>query len=925
MAGARAIFEVWEKAMNQVWYKKNFAVFLLLSGALAVLVALGSDLLGFGERGGFGVRQMQLLAGGALALAVGLLLDWRSQEQHTRVWLKDLAGRRVELGHFAVAVLQLGALALVARQYALENASFYNTIMGLAFWGFILHHLLPAKLRMPFFLLLSLAGIMAVLGYNGGFWLIGIGLALIGITFLPITFGWRVAILAATGVLLAVFRGGWLESAIPNRVWPIIGSMFMFRLIIYMYDWRHQKDKPGFIQAASYFFLLPNVVFPLFPVVDFTQFRRTYFNAESIAIYQKGISWIFRGILHLLAYRVVNYNFIFSPENVTDVVSLGQLITANFLLYLRVSGQFHIIIGILHLFGFNLPESHHLYLLATSFTEFWRRINIYWKDFIQKIFFYPIIFKIKKLNEPTKLVLATLLSFFATWFLHVYQWFWLRGSFFINLPDILFWTILAILVLFNILGDTRKSRKKTIKPEGLPIRELVARTLKATGMFLFMISLWYMWTSPTLEAWWSVLKITEYTVSGLLTLLGWSLIIPLIFGISIWVENGGLKGVRFIQPTAKYAVYRSAAGMILVSGFLFTLADSAVIPSFPPAAQKFMLDVRLQHLNVRDAELLERGYYEDLIGSQSLNSDLWRVYLNQPKNWPNLVEIGAAELLPDSFLEFVLRPNLSLEFHGAHLTTNRWGMRDQDYELARPANTFRIALIGASRDMGSGVANQEIFEAIVEDRLNADFEGKPYDHYEFLNFSIGGYNMLQKQYFLETQQAFDFQPDMVIVVPHPEKERLRSLTHLYQMQAHGVEIPYAYLRDLLARAGVIPATTEVEAINLLAPYGDEMLAWSLNETARLIRDHNAVPVFLIYPYLSPLSDTNEDLATMIELAEQAGFVLVNLNYIYDGFAPASLIVAEWDVHPNAVAHGLIAQALYRALLDQGLIPVTDTP
>ena len=50
----------------------------------------------------------------------------------------------------------------------------------------------------------------------------------------------------------------------------------------------------------------------------------------------------------------------------------------------------------LHLFGFNLPETQSLYYLASSFTDFWRRINIYWKDFMMKVFYYPAFFGLKR-------------------------------------------------------------------------------------------------------------------------------------------------------------------------------------------------------------------------------------------------------------------------------------------------------------------------------------------------------------------------------------------------------------------------------------------------------------------------------------------------------------------------------------------------
>ena len=44
--------------------------------------------------------------------------------------------------------------------------------------------------------------------------------------------------------------------------------------------------------------------------------------------------------------------------------SLAGYLVCNYLLYLRVSGQFHMACGMLHLFGFQLPETHHHYLLA---------------------------------------------------------------------------------------------------------------------------------------------------------------------------------------------------------------------------------------------------------------------------------------------------------------------------------------------------------------------------------------------------------------------------------------------------------------------------------------------------------------------------------------------------------------------------------
>ena len=131
--------------------------------------------------------------------------------------------------------------------------------------------------------------------------------------------------------------------------------------------------------------------------------------------------------------------------------------------YLRVSGQFHFIVGMLYLFGFRLPETHHKYFLASSFTDFWRRINIYWKDFMLKVFYYPPLLAASVRNDRCARGLDDL-RLPDDMVLHAYQWFWLRGTVLFVWQDILFWTIPGVLVVINSLyevkhGESERSAK----------------------------------------------------------------------------------------------------------------------------------------------------------------------------------------------------------------------------------------------------------------------------------------------------------------------------------------------------------------------------------------------------------------------------------------------------------------------------------
>ena len=93
---------------------------------------------------------------------------------------------------------------------------------------------------------------------------------------------------------------------IPGVFWPILGSLFMFRLIVYLYDVRYAKEPPRLLDFLGYFLLLPNCYFLLFPVVDHATFLVCRDRRPLGEVAQTGIRWIGRGTIQLLAYRFID-------------------------------------------------------------------------------------------------------------------------------------------------------------------------------------------------------------------------------------------------------------------------------------------------------------------------------------------------------------------------------------------------------------------------------------------------------------------------------------------------------------------------------------------------------------------------------------------------------------------------------------------
>jgi D-alanyl-lipoteichoic acid acyltransferase DltB (MBOAT superfamily) len=718
----------------------------------------------------------------------------------------------------------------------------------------------------------------------------------------------------------------WLQTPLPRAIWPILGSMFMFRLIVYMYDLKHQKEPANLFHTLSYFFLLPNVVFPLFPIVDFSAFRRTYYDdKDPYRIYQTGVVWMFWGTVHLILYRFVNYYLVMAPEDVTNIGELVQYAVSNVLLLLRVSGQFHLAVGILHLFGFNLPRTMRDYLLSSSFTDFWRRANIYWKDFMLKIFYYPAHFQLRRFGPTSRLVLATLFVFFFTWFLHAYQWFWLRGSFLLTLPDISFWLLFGIIVLVNLLYETKYGRKRVVSAKPQAFLELVSLSLRSIGTFAVVAVLFSLWISTSLGEWFSTWSVVFNPITSRASLLPLALVIGGIFLGTVLKSKLGESDLGWFQSKTNFFNSAATNGSLIL--LVLLIGFPGVYTRFGQRTREFIEDLKVSRLSDRDSDLLLRGYYENLISVGQFNSELWEVYTKKPSDWPLIQETELAQFT-DDFLLLELVPSKSILYHGKRFSTNRWGMRDKDYEQIAPPDTYRAVLLGPSFVMGSGVADDEMFDELLEEHLNRENAGEKIKKYEILNFGVAGYSALQELAIFETR-GLSFKPDAVFYVAHQLDEEIlvRNLANRYLA---GVDIPYDYLHEIRRRSGVEQGMTQVEAERLLKPFGAELVSWTYRRLVEISAERGITPVWIFVPTLEmPLQES--ELTKLTRLAEEANFIVLDLSGIYENLETDRLIVAVWDKHPNASGHRLIAEQLYQALrenaekIQMGLPPDPSAP
>jgi hypothetical protein len=148
-----------------------------------------------------------------------------------------------QAAQFALVALQLALVLWVVYAFDIEERRKLPAVLALAFAGFALHCWLPLKLRLPMFLALSLASLPLVLPWQDALIVAGLGFILVAINWLPISARLRLLLLLLIAGNLVIVR-----YSSDRPFWPILGAMFMFRLILYVFETR---DEPQRSQAPA--------------------------------------------------------------------------------------------------------------------------------------------------------------------------------------------------------------------------------------------------------------------------------------------------------------------------------------------------------------------------------------------------------------------------------------------------------------------------------------------------------------------------------------------------------------------------------------------------------------------------------------------------------------------------------------------------
>src|SRR5438132_1978301 len=176
---------------------------------------------------------------------------------------------------------------------------------------------------------------------------------------------------------------------------------------------------------------------------------------------------------------------------------------------------------------------------------------------------------------------------------------------------------------------------------------------------------------------------------------------------------------------------------------------------------------------------------------------------------------------------------MSTVLGGAPCTSNSLGLRDREYNKLKSPQTYRMVLLGASNDMGTGVKNDETYDNLVENTLNSHLPDARYSRYEILNLSVAADSILQRVLRLE-QEGFEFQPDAAILSVTAVDEQFVA-SHLRKALMRGIEPSPGYrdmVESVIRRARVNGKMPAEMIERRLQPYFTELCKWSFQRFAQ---------------------------------------------------------------------------------------------
>jgi hypothetical protein len=313
----------------------------------------------------------------------------------------------------------------------------------------------------------------------------------------------------------------------------------------------------------------------------------------------------------------------------------------------------------------------------------------------------------------------------------------------------------------------------------------------------------------------------------------------------------------------------------------------------------------------------------------------FRVYLYGPASlsparmdsYTQIHDSGLVQKAADPAINFELKPNLDSWYKGARFKTSSAGLRGDEHTLEKPTGLNRVAVLGASWTMGSGVEQEDIWHAQLETIINSDTDQA---RHEFINFAVDQYNVGEIVATLE-EKTLAYEPDLIVIAltyytptvlweDPPREYEVQPKRHpffdLHSLKVLDQRLGTGWFSDANSRRASVPEGGDfrrqlTKAIERMDSFASE----------------TGIPIIVVrLGYQKGWDKKKNDVISKLIASSGKHLVYINLTDSIRafGYKPAQLRISVWDSHPNRLGHELIATTLYEELKNYNFIPPRNT-
>lgn len=283
---------------------------------------------------------------------------------------------------------------------------------------------------------------------------------------------------------------------------------------------------------------------------------------------------------------------------------------------------------------------------------------------------------------------------------------------------------------------------------------------------------------------------------------------------------------------------------------------------------------------------------------------------------------GAYDSHNDPQVARVLLKNLRGRSHGpVAIDTNRFGLRERDYAIPKPASTLRVVLLGDSFVFGTGCPQDERMGRHLEGFLR-ERSGNP--DIEVLHLGIMSWNLVAECSYLRRQLSL-LQPDLVFHLSVPndldDMEGVRGFGGLSRFSPTHRDRGPASIR--LRHPGLIMGTVDVQANTLIHNHDWESRTRfdaARRAIDRLVAELDRTGARYVHLFRWP------KMGASMRAVLGAGLRDDQVAYLADAFLlDESTWVAPDDMHWGPKGMRQMALLYYGLIQERGLLPELELP